>query len=72
MTIHTTQKVIKVGSSLAVTIPAKDVKQLNIQAGDMVETTIKPTKTTVSPTIAHEYELFKKQYGNTLKNLADR
>ncbi len=37
MTIKSIQKVIKVGDSLAVTIPAKDAKFNNIKAGDMLE-----------------------------------
>jgi len=33
------QKVIKVGNSLAVTLPSRVVKNLSIQAGDQIEST---------------------------------
>jgi len=37
MKIKSIQKVIKVGSSLAVTIPAKDAQHYGIQAGENIE-----------------------------------
>lgn len=40
MTIKSIQKVIKVGSSAGVTIPAKDMKYADIEVGDEVEVTI--------------------------------
>lgn len=40
MKIQSIQKVIKVGSSLAVTIPARDARYYNIKAGDELKTTI--------------------------------
>lgn len=39
--IHSTQKVIRIGSSGGVTIPAKELKRQNIKFGDEVEVTIK-------------------------------
>lgn len=39
--IHSTQKVIRIGSSGGVTIPAKELKRQNITFGDEVEVTIK-------------------------------
>ncbi len=44
MTITSIQKVIKVGSSLAVTIPAKDAKYYGIKAGDDLEVRMKRPK----------------------------
>ena len=38
------QKVIKIGSSLGVTIPKKQLKELGIAFGDNVELNIKPVK----------------------------
>lgn len=70
MTIKSTQRVIKVGTSLAVTIPAKDAKKLGINSGDYVDSTIKIVEK--KPRITDEYARFKKQYSQTLKNLADR
>jgi antitoxin component of MazEF toxin-antitoxin module len=39
MTITTTQKVIKIGDSAGVTIPAKELKRAGIKPGDSVELT---------------------------------
>jgi antitoxin component of MazEF toxin-antitoxin module len=74
MTITSTQKVIKVGSSLAVTIPAKDVKRLGVKQGDELEITAKTVKKPQKNTDAlqKEYETFVAQYGETLKNLKNR
>lgn len=40
--IRSTQKVIRIGSSGGVTIPAKELKRQNINFGDEVEVTIRP------------------------------
>jgi len=37
MTITTTQKIIKIGDSAGVTIPAKELKRAGIKPGDLVE-----------------------------------
>ncbi len=75
MTIKSIQKVIKVGSSLAVTLPAKDVKNAGILAGQDVEITVKLAEV-ITPDkmqdLSAEYQAFKIQYGSTLKHLADR
>lgn len=70
MTITTTQKIIKIGTSKGVTIPAKDVDALMLEVGQRVKVTIEPIDET--PAIRNEYDAFKEQYGETLKNLADR
>lgn len=73
MTISSVQKVIKVGSSLAVTIPARDARSLNIHAGSEVDITLKPVARESKKTeLLIDYEKFKKQYGQTLKNLSQR
>ena len=41
MTIKSIQKVIKVGDSLAVTIPAKDARFNKIKVGDLLEVDLK-------------------------------
>ena len=43
--IQSTQKIIKIGSSGGVTIPAKDLKQQNINIGDEVEVIVRPIRT---------------------------
>ena len=75
MTITTIQKVIKIGSSRGVTLPARDLRALGIRDGDEVRLTVeqvKPIKQTNKPSLRRDYDDFKKQYGKTLKNLADR
>jgi antitoxin component of MazEF toxin-antitoxin module len=75
MTIKSIQKVIKIGDSLAVTIPARDAKAAGIVQGSSVDVSVKPVVVAkkASPSgIEAEYEAFTIQYGQTLKNLADR
>jgi len=43
--IHSIQKVIKVGSSGAVTIPAKEMKRLGITYGDELKVSFEPVDT---------------------------
>lgn len=40
MTITTIQKVIKIGSSRGVTLPARDLRALGIRDGDEIEVTV--------------------------------
>lgn len=42
--IQSIQKVIKIGSSGGVTIPAKELKQQNIKFGDDVEVIVRPIR----------------------------
>jgi len=76
MTITSIQKVIKVGSSLAVTIPAKEAAAAGIVAGSEVEFQATPYTMTEAQAgvsqLTTEYEAFKKQYAQTLKNLSQR
>ena len=75
MNITTIQKVIKIGSSRGVTLPARDLRALGIRDGDEVRLTVeqvKPVKQTNKLSLRQDYDDFKKQYGETLKNLADR
>lgn len=73
MTIRSIQKVIKIGSSTGVTLPAKDLKHAGLKPGDEVEISVQPIKPTSKSTkLDAEYTAFKKQYGETLKNLANR
>lgn len=75
MNITTIQKVIKIGSSRGVTLPARDLRALGIRDGDEVRLTVeqvKSVKQTNKPSLRQDYDDFKKQYGETLKNLTDR
>lgn len=42
--IQSTQKIIKIGSSVGVTIPAKELKRQNIKFGDEVEVIVRPIR----------------------------
>jgi len=46
--IQSIQKVIRIGSSGGVTIPAKDLKRQNIAIGDEVEVIVRPLRNTNS------------------------
>ncbi len=70
MTITTTQKIIKIGTSRGVTLPARDLKQLKAELGDEVRITIEVVDR--SRDVLDDYAEFQKQYGETLKNLSQR
>ena len=76
MTIKSIQKVIKVGSSLAVTIPAKDAKFYGLQPGDTLEFSWKrpegeSAKNHAEEVVALTQQLIKR-HQNALDNLRDR
>lgn len=68
------QKVIKIGSSLGVTIPKKQLKEQNILAGDEVDVSIKKKTSRVDKheKLLYDLEKFMETYDQDLKNLADR
>lgn len=72
--IQSIQKIIKVGSSGAVTIPAKEMKRQGVTFGEEIKISWEPAKKgdDKQQKLIEEYEKFKKQYSQTLKNLADR
>lgn len=70
MTITTTQKIIKIGTSKGVTIAPKDLEALRVDVGQRVKITIEAVDE--EKTVRDEYAAFKEQYSETLKNLADR
>lgn len=76
MTITTIQKVINIGSSKGVTIPAKDLKALGVTAGSRIKITAETVDEVNVPAknqkLMQEYAQFVEQYGQTLKNLKDR
>jgi antitoxin component of MazEF toxin-antitoxin module len=75
MIIESTQKVIKVGSSLAVTIPAREAKRANITVGKPVKYKMQAVQDEVPQKVSKlqsEYDAFKAQYHQTLKNLSKR
>lgn len=67
------QKVIRVGTSLGVTIPKKKLEELGLKVGDEVEIFVtKPGEMPSHQQIIYETEQFMKLYGPALKRLADR
>ncbi|PJE65693.1 hypothetical protein COU91_00270 [Candidatus Saccharibacteria bacterium CG10_big_fil_rev_8_21_14_0_10_47_8] len=68
------QKVIKIGSSLGVTIPKKELNELNIVAGDEVEISIskKSSRFAKHEQLLKDLEDFMNTYDQDLKNLARR
>jgi hypothetical protein len=72
MAITTTQKVIKIGDSAGVTIPAKELKRAGIKPGDSIKLSFEPVAPAPDDAVMQSYAKFKSQYGETLKNLADR
>jgi len=71
--IKGTQKIIKVGTSAAVTIPAKEMRRQQLNYGDEVKVTIEAAGVeNKHQKIIGEYNRFVEQYGGTLENLAKR
>lgn len=68
------QKVIKIGSSLGVTIPKKELNELNIMVGDEIEISIrkKSTKAIKHEQLLKSLEVFMDTYDQDLKSLAKR
>jgi len=67
-----TQKIIKIGSSLGVTIPKKQLDELGLDVGDEVKVTFEPADKPKHEKLMKEYNQFVSKYGKTLKNLSDR
>jgi hypothetical protein len=71
--IETEQKLIQIGSSDGITLSKKDLARLGAKRGDLlrvrVEMVNKPDK---HKALLSEYDAFVEQYGQTLKNLADK
>lgn len=73
MKITTTQKVIKIGSSKGVTLPAKDLKQLDIREGDNVDIIIKKHANTSADTeVLRTARDILDRYKEDFQNLAQR
>jgi antitoxin component of MazEF toxin-antitoxin module len=74
MTIKTIQKVIKIGTSAGVTIPAKDLKYAGIQTGDQVEVTVRkaPGSQADSEEVIAAAKNILDRYAADFKNLASR
>lgn len=72
--IQSIQKVIKIGSSGGVTIPAKDLKRQNIAFGDEVEVIVRPLYNTSSEDqkVLAAAKKILNDYKKDFENLAER
>jgi len=73
--IQSIQKIIKIGSSGGVTIPAKELKRQNIAYGDEVEVTVRPLhKNSVSgdQEMLDAAKRILSDYKQDFQNLAER
>jgi antitoxin component of MazEF toxin-antitoxin module len=68
------QKVIKIGSSLGVTIPKKEITELKLIAGDEVEISVskRSTRAAKHEHLLRDLESFMNTYDQDLRNLAKR
>ncbi len=73
MTITTTQKLIKIGTSRGVTIPAKELKQAGIKEGDEVEVVIRKKQTDITTQeVIEAANAILSRYKEDFSNLAQR
>ena len=73
MTTTTTQKVIKIGTSLAVTIPVRDVRRLGVAKGDELEVSFeKPQVDDHKVEVVELTQKLIKRHQKALKNLSKR
>ncbi len=73
MTITTTQKLIKIGTSKGVTLPAKDLKALGVDTGEELELVVRKKQRPVSSDSVKEIaEDILRRYDQDFKNLAGR
>lgn len=72
--IQSIQKVIRIGSSGGVTIPAKDLKRQNIAFGDEVEVIVRPLHNTNSEDqkVLAAAKKILTDYKKDFENLAER
>lgn len=72
--IQSTQKIIKIGSSGGVTIPAKEMKRHNIEFGDEVDIIVrkKAVNTKSDAEVISAARKILKDYHQDFKNLAER
>jgi len=75
MTVTAIQKIIKVGSSGAVTIPAKDMKSMGVSFGDELKVSFEPASSKPDKHTLEVVELTQnliKRHKKALKNLSQR
>lgn len=69
--IETQQKLIQIGSSEGITLSKKDLARLGAKRGDLLRIRVELVNDKHDK-LLREYDEFVKQYGQTLKNLANK
>ncbi len=73
MTIKTTQKLINIGTSKGVTLPAKELKKLGVKPGDEVEVSVrKKTQNASDENVQKTANSLLERYAQDFKNLSQR
>ncbi len=72
MIMSTTQKIIKIGSSKGVTLPAKDLRGLGVDIGDEVEVIVRKRSGVNSSEVIATAVNILDRYDEDFKNLAGR
>lgn len=72
MIMTTIQKIIKIGSSKGVTLPAKQLKQLDVDIGDEVELVVRKKAPSSQGDALAVAENILRRYDEDFKNLANR
>lgn len=71
--IETEQKLIQIGSSEGITLSKKDLARLGAKWGDLLRVRVELVDDKAKHSkLLQEYDAFVEQYGQTLKNLADK
>ncbi len=71
--IETIQKLIQIGSSQGVTLSKKDLVALGAKKGDTLKVRVElANNPPQQEKLLRDYDAFVKEYGQTLKNLADK
>lgn len=71
--IETVQKLIQIGSSEGITLSKKDLAALGAKRGDSLKVRVELADGHEKhERLLRDYDAFVNQYGQTLKNLADR
>lgn len=68
----TIQKIIRIGSSKGVTLPAKQLKQLGVDTGDEIELVIRKKGTAAKDDATQVAESLLSRYNDDFKNLSQR
>jgi hypothetical protein len=71
--IETIQKLIQIGSSEGITLSKKDLAALGAKRGDSLKVRVElASGHEKHEKLLREYDAFVNEYGQTLKNLADK